>query len=426
MLLCLSPDRIGHQSTVAFSLFGKKPQPPKPAAGKAPAPAPAPKRPAAPKPNPNPPPAPSHPAQPVASAPARGADEDLGSLDFTGTGVLEGISATPIGAIDDAPRVAPVIEEAAILHANGQSEAACAALESALKGDLGPDAERGWGMLFELLQLLGRHEDYESWALDYAGRFEKSPPAWVPPQKDDRDPSLITGGRAYVSLTGTLNAKVGEPLKQLMKMAESNPVVRLELGKLKDAEDGGCTLVYRALQALKRARKEFVLGGAEELAALLAKKVTPGRREDEGIWLLLLELYQQLFMHEVFEDVAVNYAVTFEVSPPSWEAPKKRRTAPAAAEEARDGLALCGEIVAASPDAFASLANGCANDVEAVVDLRHLRRIDFVSAGQLLNALASLQAAGKRIRLKGASHLIAALFDLMGIGQIAAIELRKA
>ncbi|MBL8486792.1 MAG: STAS domain-containing protein [Rhodocyclaceae bacterium] len=414
-------------STVAFSLFGKKPQPPKPAAGKAPAPAPAPKRPATAKPAPQPQPqAPARAAQPVPASPPKRADEDLGSLDFTGTGVLEGISATPIGDHDDTPRVAPVIEEAAILHANGQSEAACAALEDALKGDLGRDAERGWGMLFDLLQFLGRQEDYESWALEYAGRFEKSPPAWVPPEKDDRDPSLITGGRAHISLTGVLNAKVADQLKQLMKMAEANPVVRLELGKLKDADNGGCTLVYRALQALKRAKKEFVLGGAEELAALLAKKITPGRREDEGIWLLLLELYQQLFMHEVFEEEAVNYAVTFEVSPPSWEAPKKRRTAPAAAEDESQGLALRGEIVAAGPDAFAALARGCATETEAVVDVRHLRRIDFVSAGQLLNALASLQAAGKRIRLRGASHLVAALFDLMGIGQVAAIELRKA
>ncbi|MBL8490555.1 MAG: STAS domain-containing protein [Rhodocyclaceae bacterium] len=407
---------------MAFSLFGKKAPPPKPAARKPAPQEPAPKRPAA---APSAGPAKLQPSR--AETPAKPAqEEDLGSLDFTATGALSGISATPIAEADNTPRVAPVIEEAAMLHANGQSEAACAALGSALQAELGSDTERAWGMLFDLYQLLGKQEAYEALALDYAARFEKSPPAWVPPENDAVDPALITGGRAYVSLTGTLNAQAGEQLKQLMKMAQTNPVVRLELGKLRDADDGGCTLVCRALNVLKRNKKEFVLGGAEELAAILARKIVPGQRENEGIWLLLLELYQQLFMHEVFEDTAVNYAVTFEVSPPSWEAPKARRAAPAAAEQPKNALVLAGEIVAAGPDAFASLAGGCAETNDVVVDVRRLHRMDFVSAGQLLNTLASLQAAGKRIRLRGANHLVAALFDLMGIGQVAAIELRKA
>lgn len=407
-------------SNVAFSLFGKKAPPPKTAARKQAPAEPAPKRPAA---TPAAGPAKTPQRLEVPEKPVH--EEDLGSLDFTMTGALNGISATPIAEADDSPRVAPVIEEAAMLHANGQSEAACAALEEALPGELGADTEKGWGMLFDLYQLLGRQEAYEALALDYAARFEKSPPAWVPPENDGVDPALVTGGRAYVSLTGTLNAQAGEQLKQLMKMAQTNPVVRLELGKLRDADDGGCTLVCRALNALKRNRKEFVLGGAEELAAILARKIVVGRRENEGVWLLLLELYQQLFMHEVFEETAVNYAVTFEVSPPSWEAPKARRAAPAA-EAPKNALVLAGEIVAAGPDAFAALAGGCAETNDVVVDVRRLQRMDFVSAGQLLNTLASLQGAGKRIRLRGANHLVAALFDLMGIGQVAAIELRKA
>jgi len=48
------------------------------------------------------------------------------------------------------------------------------------------------------------------------------------------------------------------------------------------------------------------------------------REEDLGnsapqAWLMLLDLYQHLGMRAEFEEAAVNYAVTFEISPPSWE-----------------------------------------------------------------------------------------------------------
>jgi anti-anti-sigma regulatory factor len=54
-----------------------------------------------------------------------------------------------------------------------------------------------------------------------------------------------------------------------------------------------------------------------------------------------------------------------------------------------------------------------------------LSRIDFVSAGQLLNTVSSLQMAGKHVRICGLSHLVLGLFEILGIAQMAEIQLRR-
>jgi ABC-type transporter Mla MlaB component len=403
---------------VAFSLFSKKQETIIPAAKKTVV------RPTAPKAE----------TEPPASAPAPAAavsdDDDL-SLDFTSPHALDELPH--IDFEEGAACTHCVIEEAAMLFANGQIDATCKTLKAAIAADdLGTDSERGWRMLLDIYQIQGEREAFETAALSYAARFEKSPPTWVPAVPEAIDPTLATGGRAFVSLSGALNTQAGESLKQLVKIAQSNPVVRLELSKLQDADNGGCNLLLQTLAELKRAKKEVVFGGAEKLIALLTPKIQPGTRENEAAWLMLLDLYQRQMMQDAFEDLAVNYAITFEVSPPSWEMPAKRpATSPAKAAEAKAkaeakaGCALSGEILSAGMDEFSRISVAAEGCEDVTVDLSRLIRIDFVSTGQFLNVLTTLQKAGKRIHLVGVNQLLAALFDVMGVSKVAEVTLRK-
>ncbi|MRR51124.1 MAG: STAS domain-containing protein [Rhodocyclaceae bacterium] len=404
---------------MAFNLFSKKQETIIPAAKKTTV------RPAASKASPE---APASAPMPAAATPD---DDDL-SLDFTSPHALDELPH--IDFEEGAACTHCVIEEAAMLFANGQIDATCKTLKAAIAADdLGADAERGWRMLLDIYQIQGEREAFETAALSYAARFEKSPPAWVPAVPEAVDPTLATGGRAFVSLSGALNAQAGESLKQLVKIAQSNPVVRLELSKLQDADNGGCNLLLQTLAELKRAKKEVVFGGAEKLIALLAPKIQPGTRENEAAWLMLLDLYQRQMMQDAFEDLAVNYAITFEVSPPSWEMPAKRpATASAKAaspaetkSEAKAGCALSGEILSAGMDEFSRISAAAEGCEDVTVDLSRLNRIDFVSTGQFLNVLTTLQKAGKRIHLVGVNQLLAALFDVMGVSKVADVTLRK-
>jgi anti-anti-sigma regulatory factor len=397
------------EATVAFSLFGKKPTPPAPAI----------KRPARPA-------ASSRPEKAAEPPP----EEELASLDFTLPGEMPVAKTTARIEVKEAvTQVPPAIEQAAMLYSVEQGDPACAVLDAAIReGGLGGFEKRAWGMLFELYQSLGRQQDYEALALAYAAKFETSPPAWVVPGAEEAARPAAPVGRPGVSLAGALGAKAQEPLQQLLRLADKHASVRIDFSKVADADEAGCALLLDALKRLHKARKEFVLGGADKLAGILVRKIETGRRDLESGWLLLLELYQQLGAQEAFEDMAVNYAVTFEVSPPSWVPPK---AAPAIVEEepatevATDHVCtLEGDLISVDPAVFAPIRNH-ANGEELLVDVSRLRRMDFVSAAHLMNLAGELAGAGRKLRFAKASHLLTALWEVLGLDRVAVIETRK-
>ncbi|MFH1871548.1 MAG: STAS domain-containing protein [Pseudomonadota bacterium] len=367
-------------------------------------------------------------------------DDDLMSLDFTVPGAFDTQPAEPVAPeIPKAPaeppprRRAPLpsaLAEAAQMYAAGQELDAMRRLESALKSgeDLGEAALRAWGGLFDLLQVLGRRPAFDALALTFARRFEKSPPAWNGSLESENSAAETTGGRAHVSLSGALNARIGEVLKQTMKLAATSTLVRMDLAKLVDADNDGATLLLRGIAALKRANKEFVFGSPEHLAQILAAKLVPGERRNESMWLLLLELYQQAYRQDEFEEAAVNYAITFEVSPPSWVALPTRaeeapQPAPAPPRKA-EGFALSGQLLGATAADFAPLEAQLAGRDEYDIDARKLVRIDAASAGHLLEVLTRLHAKGKTLRISGLSTLVAAYLETLGFPDVAELRAR--
>jgi len=402
---------------VVFSLFGKKPQPEpaKPAARKAPQ-APAPSRP------------PAEPVQPAAPK------EELESLDFTSPGAIEVHEEDHPGHFEireSSASMHPVVEEAAILFANGQDEVALASLEGAADGSgLGAAADQVWAMLFDLYQLMGKREEFERRALEYSVRNEKSPPTWVEPTKQSLGPALTTGGTAFVAFAGTLGEGADKTIKQLEKIISANPVARVEFGKLQNVDVLGAALLLKTMKAARKAKCELVMSGADKLAELLKSKIEVGRREDETLWMLLLELFQHMAQQEPFEEWAVNYAITFEVSPPSWEnrlPPKKpaAAAAPAATPAEPDVFPLSGEMYSAGSDAFRQLVDFAGGREQVSIDCSALKRMDFVSAGLFLNTLTNLQITGCSVTIRDPNQLLYALFGVLGINQVAHVERRK-
>lgn len=401
---------------VAFSLFGKKP-PPEPAAKKK-APAPAPARPAAPKPAAEQPPP----------------KEELESLDFTAPGAIEVHEEDHPGHFEiseSSSTLHPVVEEAAILFANGQDEAALATLEAAADaGGLAAAADQVWAMLFDLYQLLGKRDVFDKRALEYSMKYEKSPPTWVEPARQSLGPALTTGGTAFVAFSGMLGEASDKQVKQLDKIIAGNPVARVEFGKLQGLDTLGAEMLLKTMRTARKRKCELVMSGPDRLAELLKGKIEVGRREDETLWMLLLELYQHMAQQEPFEEWAVNYAITFEVSPPSWEnRPPPKKPAPSAVTEEDaadpDVFRLAGEMFSAGSDAFRQLVDFATDREQVLIDCNDLRRMDFVSAGLFLNTLTNLQITGKSVTIRNPNQLIFALFGVLGINQVAHVERRK-
>ncbi|MCP6646062.1 hypothetical protein NL493_28350, partial [Klebsiella pneumoniae] len=92
-------------------------------------------------------------------------------LDFVSRDPLEGARRAGKGELqvqDVSSGLHPVVEEAAMLFANGDDEAALSTLERATFGDLGSSTEQVWAMLFDLCHALGRVDAFEAHALAYA------------------------------------------------------------------------------------------------------------------------------------------------------------------------------------------------------------------------------------------------------------------
>ncbi|KFC76377.1 STAS domain-containing protein [Massilia sp. LC238] len=308
------------------------------------------------------------------------------------------------------PATAPAVEEGAILYANGQAAAAESLLRDSL-ADFGRIERLPWWMLFDLYQATGQGARFESIAIDYASHFETSPPAWQPPPPAQDVPQL-TGVAATESFGPVLDGGIAPRLQRLL--AAHAPLVRVDVGAVRSADATGCTLLLKALQTLRKEGRELVLAGADALMATLRPMLAVGdRTAGEAPWLLLLELLLLSNREKDFEESAMDYCVTFELSPPSFETPRHVSTA-APAPVAGDRFLLpplaLGEC-AALLDAVDAYAEG--REI-LVLDCSRLARMDYACATALQGRLRAHTEQQRRVELRDLNHVVAALLRLLG------------
>lgn len=391
------------KTDVALPFFGKKPAPPPPAAARC--------APAAPE---------------VRDA---GPPTELSGLDFAGTdhGRALARAAGLVEVQECGSGIGAVFEEAAVLYANGSDADALALLEAGVADDAGGCGEGAWLMLLDLYRLGGHRQRFESRVLDYATRFERSPPPW-----EDLSPAAgkaVGGRKPLVNLSGQLSAAAAHQFAQIATIARRSGGVRIGVGRVRGVDDAGCGVWRGLLAELAAERIGVELVDVRALADILAQRVQSGRAEARDTWLMLLELLQYAGDQACFEDLAVDYAVTFEESPPSWERRGAVEAAPATpAGEIRPAdpeiFVFEGELGGASNDTLKRFAAFAAGRRETRVDCRRLRRIDFVCAGTLFNILATLQAQGKLVGLASVNAMVAGLLRVMSVDTVAHVTLR--
>ena len=319
-----------------------------------------------------------------------------------------------------------VYEEAAVLYANGNTTGAEAVLNAVLDSPSNHAGEGVWMMLLDLYRLTGQRQRFESRVLDYATRFERSPPPW-------HDLSSMPArerphARPLVNLSGSLSGQAAAQFEQIAVIGKKSGAIRIDLGHLRSADETGCAMFRKVLKELAAERVKVSLLKCSRLADMLAGQVHPGRAEGRDGWLLLLEMLQQTGEQDRFEQLAVEYAVTFEESPPSWEPKAELEAVSTAALEAavaaQEGFSLDGEVTGATTESMRKLAAFAAGRQRVEIECGQLRRLDFVSAGMLFNILAGLKAQGKQVILKNVNAMVAALLRVMSVDQVAQVTLR--
>lgn len=318
-------------------------------------------------------------------------------------------------------------EEAAMLYANGQDRAVRALLEKSTRLYRSGAGERLWLMLFDFFRLTGQKAAFEALEIEYAECFEKSPPGWRETVAAVPTRAKATG---TVLFKGELTGDNEAGFDTLRQAVDKNLHLRLDLSKVRRLDAAGCEQLLAVLQQARRKRHEVELLGRDQIAALLDGRVVPGRAEDRGCWLLKLEFCQLRGQLEAFEEVAIDYAVTFEISPPSWEPNRVQETEPATLDLT---LSVVGdmetEAYVIKGDVKSSrfgdlLAYAAAND-PVLIDCSEVTRMDFLSAGTLLNVLATVKRTGRQIVFRHPNHLLAELFRVVGLKNVAEIVLAR-
>lgn len=326
------------------------------------------------------------------------------------------------------------VEEAAILYANERVEEAAATLLGFIKENPESQDLHPWLLLFDLYQVQNMKQAFDEVSMEFVVRFERSAPVWEGPRQaaPQQKTAPKTSMASSVLFKGIIGAEQAADFERMLKLAQSDSGVKLDLSKATGIEVEPALHFATALLRMRRAEQRVIAVGVAEFTQCVKSLLDGSARQEKNYWTLLFELYQLSGQQEAFEDAAVDYAVTFELSPPSWEALSE--LAQVAQTEESEAV-----VAAVETDCFCidgMLTTGTdykLRDLERYADTRTQVQIDmtaticvgFVTVGSFINTIIALNQKGKQVTISGANEMVHALFDVMGVTEYATVVRRK-
>lgn len=378
-------------------------------------------------------------------------DPSVSLLVDTGPGPLPGPQPSLPGFVHN-----PALEEAAIEFANADSAAAQNSLRAlidaaARETSVSPEAHREyWHTLFDLYRALGQRDAFETSAIAYAERFGLSPPAWVslaaaatPPPASTADSywraPLLVGSDAVTHLRRGTTAATG--------------AWWLDWSGLEGFEYDAVAPLLETFVAWGQLPVRVYFEGAERLlAALEARTLTGAADAEADWWRLRMETLRLLRRMDDYEEAALDYCITYEMSPPSWQEPLcDCRSLPIGSYQAAvadpmlhgadvlsvvgapEAAMLSGEVGSDVATVLAHLDAAIAQQKQSpmpgredllVVDCTRLVRLDFVAAGSVLGWAATRHGEGLAIEFRNLHRLVGIFFNVTGISDYARVYVR--
>ncbi|MFN4031789.1 MAG: STAS domain-containing protein [Acidovorax temperans] len=354
----------------------------------------------------------------------------------------------------------PDLEEAAIRYANGDHEGAESGLLQVLEQHRQDDPQQQlelWMTLFDLYRATGQQDRFESLAIDFAAQYSRSAPLWfsLPEQfglqVSSSDPAGDAPGRREFSWNAPQRLAVSSVAALQASVERAASPWTLAWSRIAGIDDAAVPLLADLFTRWADKQGQFVFSGVDRLETLLEIMTQSGdRTSGTEWWRLRMSALRLMGRPDEFELVALDYCVTFEVSPPSWVAPKcgysddnaSANAQPQANE--RDMLASdFGELTLPPPidNGPAALLSGVIEGdavpllqplqelvkpgVPLVIACDKLMRIDFAAAGSVLNWAADLQSQGHVVHFQNLHRLIAVFFNVIGINEHAWVIPRK-
>ena len=260
-------------------------------------------------------------------------DESEMDLDFTGLAYETTLNATPtIAAAGPAtvpPQYVPTLPMGDALGAamdlfeQGQFDKAEAALATLLQSPQLDDttAEACSAALLNLYRTTGARANFDTVAIEYAQLFGRSAPEWRSSVLVDGADSLMpTADDSRPHQTWECPAHLGSvDMVALQALSGSTASTVFDWAGLQAVEADAAQALCAIFSNWAAHKTVLHFRGTEALQATLhAATPVADHTADAMWWRLRLEVLRVLGLQEAFDDAAVDYCVTYEISPPAW------------------------------------------------------------------------------------------------------------
>ncbi len=361
----------------------------------------------------------------------------------------------------------PDLDEAVIAFANADF----GQCEEALQRLTGPTGARSqhaetWLVLFDLYRATGQQQRFESLALDYAQQFGWSAPQWysLPKLVADKladEPVLPRAASTDSQLGGDVGWVCPEVLDieavaRLRSQTLQMPLPWIfDWSALRIIDPEAAMQLSTIFRLWSGQQLEMRWLGGDRLFQVLADAAPTGVRDaDPAFWLTRLDALRLANRADQFDEAAIDYCVTYEVSPPSWEPTRctvhisgsamSTRNPPMSmvsdvstsfyesglADDAAGGVEvahveLSGQLIGDISATLTKLQGEVGAAPVVSVSCARLIRVDFIAAGDLLNWVLARRGESRAVQFVDAHRLLALFFGAMGINEHAKVQVRK-
>lgn len=346
----------------------------------------------------------------------------------------------------------PVLDVAVMAFAGGDVLASERELRALIDGPCAQDADT-WLVLADLYRATGQQGPFDTLALAFSATFNRSPPQWFSlPELVAAD--RLTRGSVTVmpdvpawTAPAQFDDRAAAALRSHSEQHPAPWVINWS-GVRSVTPTGAQGLVGLAQFWGTQAATLHWRGVPALLTALEAATPTGQREVQPVLWLARLAVLRLVGRSQAFETVAIDYCVTYEVSPPSWEPVRCRLQADSAQNDATTAMLTepPGSQLSATPlpdeivlpmvgvwsgDMGATLCGWTDEALMApaarlVVNGALLARIDFTAAGDVLNWIVARRGEGRDLRFVDLHRLTALMLSVMGVNEHVPLFMRRA
>lgn len=353
----------------------------------------------------------------------------------------------------------PDLDEAVIAFANADFEL-CEQSLSALTGSGGGRAQHAetWLALFDLYRAIGQQHQFESLAIDYAQQFGWSAPQWFSMPKmvaeaasEERQPRARIDGQVGWVCPPNIDA---EAVAKLRSQTLQMPLPWVfDWSALKSIDAEGSARLSELFRGWIPQTLDMRWLSGERLIEVLQDAAPTGVRDaDPVFWQLRLDVLRMANRADQFDEAAIDYCVTYEVSPPSWEpAICQARISGASVSTQSPPMSVVSDVSTTFQEsqivdepgvvqvARVELSGQLVGDISATltkmndelgtasivnVSCARLIRVDFIAAGDLLNWVLARRSENRAVTFSDSHRLVALFFGAMGINEHAKVKVR--